>query len=171
MSCAYRLEGAPVWDFELAGFRRGDFSFLSKRGDGENGLYMLHPYLPGLIPVVLVHGTASSPARWAEMVNELLGDPAIAAHYQIWLFIYNSGNPIVLSSMRLRESLRAVRKGVDSRGRDSALSQMVLIGHSQGGLLTKMMVVDMAIASGIMLRRSHLKRRTSILRLAIYSPA
>jgi hypothetical protein len=26
---------------------------------------------------------ASSPARWAEMVNELLGDPAIAAHYQI----------------------------------------------------------------------------------------
>ena len=22
---AYRLEGAPVWDFEIAGFRRGDF--------------------------------------------------------------------------------------------------------------------------------------------------
>ncbi|MGD0291313.1 MAG: hypothetical protein ABSC63_16895 [Candidatus Binataceae bacterium] len=139
---AYRLEGAPVWDFELAGFRRGDFSFLSKGGNGENGLYMLHPYLPGLIPVVLVHGTASSPARWAEMVNELLGDPAIAAHYQIWLFIYNSGNPIVLSAMRLRESLQAVRKGVDPEGKDTALDRMVLIGHSQGGLLTKMMVVD-----------------------------
>ena len=24
---AYRLEGAPVWDFEIAGFRKGDFSF------------------------------------------------------------------------------------------------------------------------------------------------
>jgi Putative serine esterase (DUF676) len=92
--------------------------------------------------VVLVHGTASSLARWAEMVNELLGDPVIASHYQIWLFIYNSGNPIALSSMRLRESLQAVHKDVDPEGKDPALNQMVVIGHSQGGLLTKMMVVD-----------------------------
>jgi hypothetical protein len=40
-----------------------------------------------MIPVALVHGTASSPARWAEMANELLGDPAIGSRYQIWLFI------------------------------------------------------------------------------------
>ena len=139
---AYRLEGAPVWDFELAGFRRGDFSFLRKGSSGENGLYMLHPYHPGMIPVVFVHGTASSPARWAEMANELLGDPAIASHYQLWFFIYNSGNPIALSAMRLRESLEAVRKDVDPEGKDPALNQMVVIGHSQGGLLAKMMVVD-----------------------------
>ena len=140
---AYRLEGAPVWDFEIAGFRQGDFSFLGNRNSGDSGgLYMLHPYLPGLIPVVFVHGTASSPARWAEMANELLGDPAIASHYQLWFFIYNSGNPIALSAMRLRESLTAVRKGVDPEGKDPALDQMVVIGHSQGGLLTKMTVVD-----------------------------
>jgi len=140
---AYRLEGAAVWDFELAGFRRGDFSFLgkSKSSDGS-GLYMLHPYHQGLIPVILVHGTASSPARWAEMANELLCDPAISSRYQIWFFIYNSGNPIALSSMRLRESLQAVRKDVDPEDKDPALDQMVVIGHSQGGLLTKMMVVD-----------------------------
>jgi hypothetical protein len=46
-----------------------------------------------MIPVVFVHGTASSPARWAEIVNELLGDPAIASRYQLWFFIYNSGKP------------------------------------------------------------------------------
>ncbi len=52
---AYRLEGAPIWDFELAGFRRGDFLFLGN-GDRRNnsGLYMLHPYHPGLIPVVFL---------------------------------------------------------------------------------------------------------------------
>ena len=140
---AYRLEGAPVWDFEIAGFRRGDFSFpgVGKSGD-INGLFMLHPYHPNMIPVVFVHGTASSPARWAEMANELLGDPAIASRYQLWFFIYNSGNPIVLSAMRLRESLQAVRKDVDPDGKEPALNQMVVIGHSQGGLLTKMMVVD-----------------------------
>ncbi|MBV8138413.1 MAG: hypothetical protein JO121_22705 [Deltaproteobacteria bacterium] len=139
---AYRLEGSPIWDFEIAGFREGDFSFLGNRDGGDSGLYMLHPYLPGLIPVVFVHGTASSPARWAEMANELLGDRAIASRYQIWFFIYNSGNPVVLSAMRLRESLQAVRKDVDPEGTDPALNQMVVIGHSQGGLLTKMMVVD-----------------------------
>jgi pimeloyl-ACP methyl ester carboxylesterase len=140
---AYRLEGSPIWDFELAGFRRGDFSFLGNGMSGDSsGLYMLHPYHPKMIPVVFVHGTASSPARWAEMENELLGDPAIASRYQLWFFIYNSGNPIALSSMRLRESLQAVCKDVDPEGKDPALNQMVVIGHSQGGLLTKMMVVD-----------------------------
>lgn len=140
---AYRLEGAPIWDFEIAGFRRGDFSFLGGGNNGDNsGLYMLHPYHPNMIPVVFVHGTASSPARWAEMANELLGDPDIASRYQLWFFIYNSGNPIALSAMRLRESLVAVRKDVDPKGKDPALNQMVVIGHSQGGLLTKMMVVD-----------------------------
>ncbi|HKN12152.1 MAG TPA: hypothetical protein VJX68_03065 [Candidatus Binatus sp.] len=140
---AYRLEGAPIWDFELAGFRQGDFSFLGVGNGGDvNGLYMLHPYHPNMIPVVFVHGTASSPARWAEMANELLGDPAIASHYQLWFFMYNSGNPIALSAMRLRESLIAARKDLDPEDKDPALNQMVVIGHSQGGLLTKMMVVD-----------------------------
>jgi pimeloyl-ACP methyl ester carboxylesterase len=140
---AYRLEGAPIWDFELAGFRRGDLSFLGVGKSSDlNGLFMLHPYHPNMIPVVFVHGTASSPARWAEMANELLGDTKIASHYQLWFFIYNSGNPVALSAMRLRESLVAVRKDVDPDGKDPALSQMVVIGHSQGGLLTKMMVVD-----------------------------
>jgi pimeloyl-ACP methyl ester carboxylesterase len=140
---AYRLEGSPVWDFELAGFRRGDLSFLGVGRSGDlNGLFMLHPYHPNMIPIVFVHGTASSPARWAEMGNELLGDPAIASRYQLWFFIYNSGNPIALSAMRLRESLLAVRKDVDPDGKDPALDRMVVIGHSQGGLLTKMTVVD-----------------------------
>jgi hypothetical protein len=76
---AYRLEGSPVWDFEIAGFRKGDFTFFGNSSDSDDaGLYMAHPYRPSQIPVVFVHGTASSPARWAEMANELIGDPAIA---------------------------------------------------------------------------------------------
>jgi pimeloyl-ACP methyl ester carboxylesterase len=143
-SLAYRLEGSPVWDFEIAGFRRGDFSSLGigNAVDASSGLFVLHPYHPNMIPVVLVHGTASSPARWAEMANELLGDPAVSSRYQIWGFIYNSGNPIALSAMRLRESLKAFRKDIDPEDKDPALDQMVVIGHSQGGLLTKMTVVD-----------------------------
>ena len=92
--------------------------------------------------MVFVHGTASSPARWAEMVNEFLGDSRIASRYQCWFFIYNSGNPIALSAMHLRENLELAVKELDPEGKDAALRQMVVIGHSQGGLLTKMTVVN-----------------------------
>ena len=137
---AYRLEGAPVWDFEIAGFRKGDFNLFGIQSEGD--LIFSNPYYPGKIPVVFVHGTASSPARWAEMVNEFIGDSRIAGRYQFWFFIYNSGNPITLSAMHLRENLEQAFKELDPERRDAALRQMAVIGHSQGGLLTKMTVVN-----------------------------
>ncbi len=135
---ALQLEGAPVWDFEIAGFRSGDFTI----GQQRLGLYMLHPHQTGRIPVVLVHGTASSPARWAELINELENDPRFWEHYEIWLFIYNTGNPIAYSAMLLRDALTNAVADLDPEGKDSGFKQMVVIGHSQGGLLTKMTVID-----------------------------
>jgi len=135
---AYQLEGSPLWDFEIAGFRSGDFSLTKS----EDNLFMLHPYHPGRIPVVFVHGTASSPARWAEMVNEVMNDPVLGKRYQFWFFTYNTGNPVAYSAMRLREALHRAVKDLDPDGKDPSLRQMVVIGHSQGGLLTKMTVVS-----------------------------
>ena len=135
---ALQLEGAPVWDFEIAGFRSGDFTI----GQQRLGLYMLHPHQTGRIPVVLVHGTASSPARWAELINELENDPRFWQHYELWLFIYNTGNPIAYSGMLLRDALTKAVADLDPEGKDPGLEQMVVIGHSQGGLLTKMTVID-----------------------------
>lgn len=135
---AYQLEGSPVWDFEIAGFRRGDFTAVKS----DDNLFMLRPYRPGRIPVVFVHGTASSPARWAEMANELMNDPVLGQRYQFWFFLYNTGNPVAYSAMGLREALQHVVTAVDPNGTDPALRQMVVIGHSQGGLLTKMTVVN-----------------------------
>jgi len=137
---AYRLEGAPVWDFEVAGFRRSDLAIAGAQK--THGLFFLNPYRPGRTPVVFVHGTASSPARWAEMANELLGDPRIAARFQLWFFIYNSGNPVLLSAEGLRSGLSNAWAGLDPENKDAALQEMVLIGHSQGGLLVKGMVVS-----------------------------
>jgi pimeloyl-ACP methyl ester carboxylesterase len=137
---ALGLEGAPIWDFEIAGFRSGDFAIGDQKQ--TEGLFMLHPHRTGRIPVVLVHGTASSPARWAEMINELENDPGFWAHYEIWLFMYNTGNPIAYSGMLLRDALTKAVAELDPEGKDPGLKQMVVIGHSQGGLLTKMTVID-----------------------------
>ena len=133
---AYALEGAKVWDFEIAGFRFADTEKVF--GDG---LIMMHPYQPGEIPVVLVHGTASSPARWADMYNESARDPFLQGRYQVWLFQYNTGQPILYSAMLLRRALTNVLREVDPEGKDPALRRMVVIGHSQGGLLAKLLAV------------------------------
>jgi len=133
---ASQLEGAPIWDFEIAGFRFADQSAIF--GDG---LMMMRPYRRGRIPVVLVHGTASSPVRWAEMYNEVTHDPVLSGRYQFWLFQYNTGQPILYSAMLLRRALRSVLNEVDPSGEDEALRRMVIIGHSQGGILTKLMAI------------------------------
>jgi hypothetical protein len=137
-SLAYTLEGAPIWDFGFAGFRLGDFL---PRGQTER-LIFLNPYRPGHIPLVLVHGTFSSPATWAELVNELENDPIVSRRYQIWLFLYNTGNPIAYSGGLLVQSLKDAVAELDPAGRDPALQHVVVTGHSQGGLLTKLTVVD-----------------------------
>jgi pimeloyl-ACP methyl ester carboxylesterase len=137
---ALTLEGAPVWDFEIAGFRSGDFTIAG--ANLREGLFMFQPHKTGRVPVVLVHGTASSPARWAELVNELHNDHRFWENYEIWLFMYNTGNPVAYSAMLLREALTRALKDLDPGGNDRGLQQMVVIGHSQGGLLTKMTVID-----------------------------
>src|SRR5207253_747544 len=76
-SLAYTLAESPVWQREIKGF-------LQSVGvvDTKAHLAALQPYITGRIPVVLIHGTASSAGRWAEMLNELENDPRVHAHYQ-----------------------------------------------------------------------------------------
>ncbi len=102
----------------------------------------MQPYSPGKIPVVFVHGTASSPVWWAEMCNTLRADPVIRERYQFWMFNYASGKPITISAGILRNELTDIVKSLDPDGKDAALQKMVVIGHSQGGLLAKLTATD-----------------------------
>jgi pimeloyl-ACP methyl ester carboxylesterase len=139
---AFGLGSSKMWEFEIAGFRSGDFLRNRDALLTDDGLLMLEPYRPGRIPIVLVHGTASSPARWAEMLNEFQSDPIIRARYQFWFFIYTTGNPILYSASLLRDALNTTLSELDPEGRDPALRRMVVIGHSQGGLLTRLQVIS-----------------------------
>jgi pimeloyl-ACP methyl ester carboxylesterase len=91
---------------------------------------------------VLVHGTASSPGRWADLLNDLANDPALRGRYQVWFFSYNTGSTIAYSGWLLREAIANVVESFDPEGQDPALHNQVVIGHSQGGLLAKLLVVD-----------------------------
>jgi hypothetical protein len=72
----------------------------------------------------------------------LLSDPRIRDNFEFWFFTYDTGNPIAYSAARLRNALRAAVQRFDPDGKDPAMPQMVLMGHSQGGLLVKLMVVN-----------------------------
>ncbi len=138
---AYTLEGTQAYRMELKGLFSGDFRVFKEGARFKDGIFFMEPYRPGCIPVVLVHGTASSPVRWAQMLNELQNDPKLWGRCQFWIFTYNTGNPILYSAGILAEGLRNVVAELDPDGRDSALRKMVVIGHSQGGLLARLTAV------------------------------
>jgi len=99
------------------------------------GLYMLEPYDPNRIPVVLIHGLTSIPQMWIPTISAVESDPEIRGRYQFWVFDYPTGDPIVLSAHKLRESLAQVyRLYPKTKG-------LVLISHSMGGLLSQMQAV------------------------------
>ena len=129
------LNNSPVWKLGLA-------QFFSAELQNKTGIRRMEPYTPGQIPVVFVHGTASSPVWWAEMWNTLNADPVLRKRYQFWMFNYASGKPITMSAGILRNDLMNTVKALDPDGRDEALRHMVVIGHSQGGLLAKLTATD-----------------------------
>ena len=132
---AYSLNSSFVW-------KLGRMQFFSSEQLIQSDVYQTQPYEAGRVPVVFVHGTFSSPVWWAEMANSLRADPVLSRRYQFWFYIYNSGNPILFTAADFRADLTNTVNRLDPEGKDPALRQMVVIGHSQGGLLTKLAVMD-----------------------------
>ncbi len=113
----------------------------------ENGLeranlLLIRPYEPHKIPVVMVHGLISTPLAWIPMLNELLRNPQIQDKYQFLLYMYPTGVPIPIAAASLRESLRQAKQMYNPDGSDPEFDRMVLLGHSMGGILSRMMVVS-----------------------------
>jgi pimeloyl-ACP methyl ester carboxylesterase len=106
------------------------------------GLGLIHPYTPGKIPVVLIHGLNASPLSWAPMVAGLEADPVVRDGCQIWTFGYASGDPILYSASLLRQALLDARRQLDPARKDPAFDRMVLVGYSLGGVLAKVMAED-----------------------------
>jgi pimeloyl-ACP methyl ester carboxylesterase len=106
------------------------------------GLSLVSPYVRGEIPVLFIHGLWSNPASWHRMIATLEEDPAIKGKYQFWTFGYSTGDPFPYSAYLLRRALNEVRTKLDPSRSDAALDRMVIVGHSMGGLLSKMMVAD-----------------------------
>ncbi len=109
---------------------------------GARGLYMLEPYDATKIPVVMIHGFWSSLVTWMEMFNDLRGLPEIRDHYQFWFYLYPTGEPFWFTAAQLRADLARMRDKLDRSLYATPLDQMVLIGHSMGGLVAELQTMQ-----------------------------
>jgi pimeloyl-ACP methyl ester carboxylesterase len=105
-------------------------------------LFFVEPYRPGKIPVVFVHGLLSEPSTWADPVNDLRAVPEVTERFQFWGFRYPTADSLLGSAAALREQLPQAVAMIDPTGSDPALRQVVLVGHSMGGLLSKLQVTS-----------------------------
>ena len=127
----------PPASLMFAGFLGG---LKNSNYPAPTGLYFLQPYDPDRIPLVFVHGLFSTPFDWVKTINGLQADPEIRKHYQFWIFAYPTGNPILYSSLRLREELAKVDQAYPNH------KPYVIVGHSMGGMLTHNQVVTVTEA-------------------------
>lgn len=116
--------------------------FYPERTLGDSHLYCMDVYDPKRIPVVFVHGLMSDPHIWLNAVNAISSDPELRARYQPWYFLYPTGLSVPQTSARLRASLQKARDYFDPDHNDPGMNRMVLVGHSMGGLLSRMQAVD-----------------------------
>jgi pimeloyl-ACP methyl ester carboxylesterase len=107
----------------------------SRYNDTAN-LNFMQPYDPKRIPVLFVHGLDSTPATFAPMYFRLLQDPEIRKNYQFWVFSYPSGYPYPYSASLLRRELEDVKRSYPDH------KNMVIMGHSMGCLISRLMVTD-----------------------------
>jgi hypothetical protein len=138
----------PLLDM-LAGMPRDNvLSFLQPYGGGETvaRLEFLEPHQPGRIPVVFIHGLASDQGTWFDLLNELRTWPTFHRRFEPWVYHYPTGGAFMTSSAILRRELRAAVRQLDPQGTDPALQNLVLVGHSMGGLHAKLQVVDSGTA-------------------------
>ena len=141
---AYFLSKVPMESLATVGLFEPEQLLVPHDGQQTmiKGLYMVQPYEPGKIPVLFIHGLWSSPMTWMEMFNDLRSSPDIRRHYQFWFYLYPTGQPFWLSAAQLRRDLAEMRQVLDPQHREPALDQMVLVGHSMGGLVARLQTLE-----------------------------
>jgi pimeloyl-ACP methyl ester carboxylesterase len=99
-------------------------------------LTRLQQFDPARTPVIFVHGLQETGASWAPMIDSLRHDPCIRKHYQFWFFSYPSGYPYPYAAALFRQDLDGIKRAFPNHKR------IVLIGHSMGGMICRLMVTD-----------------------------
>ncbi|MCB5190196.1 alpha/beta hydrolase [Methylobacillus arboreus] len=133
--------GYGLW-LARSGFAAQAINTLFGRAAGINDphIYLMQPFDPDRRIILMLHGLASSPEAWINVANEVLGDEALRQHYQIWQVYYPTNAPLAYNNYHIRNALGTALKTLDPAGSSVASNHIVVIGHSMGGVLSRLMI-------------------------------
>ncbi|RDS83528.1 alpha/beta hydrolase [Dyella monticola] len=105
----------------------------------RSGLFLLDDYDPNKIPIIMIHGVAGSPLIWARLSNAIMGDPELHRRYQIWHIVYQSNAPLLVERYRVQHYIDEAWSVLDPSNQAPARRGVVLIGHSMGGVIARLL--------------------------------
>ncbi|WP_372521233.1 esterase/lipase family protein [Limnobacter sp.] len=135
--------GYGLW-LARSGFAQESLLTLIGRSEAfeQPRIYLMQPFDPNRRIVVMLHGLASSPEAWVNVANEVLGDEALRENFQIWQVYYPTNLPLAFNNKSIRDALQTTLITFDPQGTRRASRDMVLVGHSMGGVLARLMVTS-----------------------------
>lgn len=120
----------------------GLLALFNKQTTALPELFMLEPYNPDKKVVIMLHGLASSPATWVNVTNNLLADPVLRKHYQVWQIFYSTNLPILENRYHIQQLIEQAYHTTDPSITQPASRNSILIGHSMGGVISRLMLSD-----------------------------
>lgn len=114
--------------------------FGLSEGIGEPHIYLMQPYDPQRRIIFMLHGLGSSPEAWVNVANEIMGEQELRREYQVWQVYYPTNAPIALNRYEISQAFNQTLRHFDPSGTSRASRDMVFIGHSMGGVLSRLML-------------------------------
>jgi len=132
---------AYAWAMEVSKLaRRGLWGLLGGKEIGRRaGLYLLEEYDPRRCPLVMIHGLGSNPLIWSRVSNAVWGEQDLREHFQIWQVVYQTDVPLLVARLHVQDYLDDAWRLLDPGGVAKARSRCVLVGHSLGGVVARLL--------------------------------
>jgi pimeloyl-ACP methyl ester carboxylesterase len=121
----------------------GYLNLITRQPDAQlPKLFMLEPYDPDKRVLIMLHGLASSPATWVNLTNDILNDDKLRDNYQVWQIFYPTNLPILENRYQIQQLINSTYQQTDPNGQNRASRNSVIISHSMGAIIARMMLSD-----------------------------